>query len=353
MFATVSDYSLFYYSVLTLCLIGKFAFGKRLNSNLDTIFAILICLLFGGVFGSRPVDVGSDTFAYYTWFNDIKGDSIENVANLTFGKDPVIRLIFWLFSNISTIGVTLGFVSFIFTYLCYYFSKKICEVAHLGNGFILFLLTMYSFTAFNCEINIIRAGLGIGFWLIFTIYLFKKNTKSSILYGLLALFTHFSTIVFIIIAIIAYGLKLSINKYMFMVVAILILSFIGLSILRFVDFNIFNFEKASNYINNIDKTSYKIGFRFSFAAFNLLFLFIPFFLKRYLGELEKYYFRLYALSTMIFFLWFSIPFSDRIGAFSWFLIPTIIYFPLVRRYGSNSKIVILSCIVYGIINYSI
>lgn len=353
MFATASEYFLFYYIVITLCLIGKITLGRRFNRNIDTLFAILISILLGCTFGSRPIDIGSDTFVYSTWFNDIKGHTIGEVAKFAFGSDPIIRMLFWIFGKFASVEVTLGFVSFLFTFLCYYFSKRICETAGYGSGFVLFLITLYSFTAFNCEINIIRAGLGIGFWLIFTINLFKKDLKSTIIYGVLAFFTHFSTIIFIILAILAYKIRFNINKYMLLTMAILVLSFIGISVLQFINFDIFNLEKTDHYVKNISKTNYVVGFRFTFAIYNIVFLTIPFFLKKYMDELEKYYFRLYALSTMIFFLWFAVPYSDRIGSFSWFLIPMLVYVPLVRCFGSNSMIVTLSCLIWGIINYCI
>lgn len=353
MFTTIADYSIFYYCIITFCLISKFIFRKRYGPVFETINAFILCILFGFVFGSRPIDVGNDTFAYNRWFNEIKGSSFGDAVHFTFGDDPIIRLIFWIFSNFTTVGVALGFISAIYTFLCYYYSKKVCESAGVGDGLVLFLITMYSFTAFNCEINIIRAGLGIGFWLLFTVYLFRRDLKNSIVFGFLAFFTHFSTVIFITIAIVAYYLRLSVNKYMVMVIAVLVLSFIGISILRFVDFNIFNLDKASNYTNNIGKIDYKVGFRLTFAIFNTAFCIIPFLYKKYLENIDKYYFRLYTLSTMIFFLWFSIPFSDRIGAFGWFLIPTVVYLPLVRRYGSFSLPTVLSCFIYGLINYCI
>jgi membrane protein len=304
--------------------------------------------MIGIAFGTRPIDVGTDTYSYYHWFNDIRKAPIDNI-DLSFGKDPMLKLIFWTFSQFTTIEVTLGFISGLFTFLCFLFSKNVCKTCGYGNGFILFLVTLYSFASFNFEINIIRAGLGTAFWALFTINFYKRDKKTSIAWGLLAIFTHFSTIIFIAMTIMARYLRYGINKYVISFFVFLLMSFIGISILGFVDFNALNFEKVARYTENISNSDYKTGFRAGFAIFNIAFLAIPFFLRNSLNNLEKYYFRLYVLCSIVFFLWFAIPYSDRIGAFSWFIIPTVTYLPLTHHFG-NSPTLVLYCLIYGLIN---
>lgn len=352
MFETQSEYCIVYYSLITIFLIWKFVFGRKCGRKGDLTSALILSLLLAILFGSRPIDVGSDTLSYSYWFDNIKLQSFSDVANFTFGKDPILKLLFWIFGSFAPLGFVFGVVSGIMTFLCYVFSRKVCELTKKSNGFVLFLFTLYSFTVFNFEINIIRAGLGAAFWALFSVYLFKNDIRKCVIFGFLAAFTHFSTIIFILAVLGIRYFRFSINKYVFLILICLVLAYVGFSLLRFVDANIFNIEKTSVYTDNIDKSAYKVGFRPEFALFNMGFLLIPIFLKNYLGALEKYYVRLYVLCSVIFFMWFAIPYSDRIGAYSWFIIPTIIYLPLVNKYGNSGKIA-FGCFAYGLINYCI
>jgi hypothetical protein len=113
----------------------------------------------------------------------------------------------------------------------------------------------------------------------------------------------------------------------------LALYFIAL-VLSYLDYGILNIspllvdllesDKRLIYIE-FDDIKYEIGFKPQFAIFNSVFLFLGLYLLKNLKVKEKFRILLkyFMLSSILFFMAFQIPFSDRWGLFSWIVIPII------------------------------
>src|SRR5690625_2341324 len=124
--------------------------------------------------------------------------------------------------------------------------------------------------------------------------------------------------------------KLNINFFIFIYLSFLSLSFIGVGLKDFVPFLSYFLEgdRRISYLYS-ESTKYRIGFRADFALFNTFFLFIFLFInKKTKDDQYKDLLIYYILSSCVFFLSFQIPYSDRIGLFSWFTIP-ILFSPLL------------------------
>src|SRR5690606_38193257 len=90
-------------------------------------------------------------------------------------------------------------------------------------------------------------------------------------------------------------------------------------------------DKYLKYLNPTSSisASYDTGFKPQFVFFNTIFFILGYLLikyfKVYITPFYKRVFFTYTLLSCILFLMFNIPYSDRIGLFSWALIPIIVY----------------------------
>lgn len=96
-------------------------------------------------------------------------------------------------------------------------------------------------------------------------------------------------------------------------------------------------NRRLGYLN--DDYGYQIGFKPQFVIFNTFFLFLSLYIRNSLKNdfLEKKYTQLiyyYIISSIILFMAFQLPFSDRWGLFSWIVIPFLViplfYSPFVK-----------------------
>lgn len=110
-----------------------------------------------------------------------------------------------------------------------------------------------------------------------------------------------------------------------------------------------NFSSSDFYQSLNNQT----GFRLDFAIFTGLPILFTLFLRRFYPEVIKKddLTKIYCLLASAYFLLSFIPFSDRIAAFSWFLIPFMIYSLLdeVRHKYLKTLFVALMLLVYCII----
>lgn len=317
----------------------------KTNQFLVVIFGLLWILLFG----FRDLDVGSDTRAYIFAYDNFLSNS-GSTASEEF-KDFGYYIYMVLISQIST-SERLFLVLFDFIYLfplLYLFLK--IKTNHV---FILFFSFCSFFFFKSMGINVMRQGVGVSFFLLGLWYFFEDRKKKAYLLFLIGYLFHGSLLISIATIFIAEKIK-NLKVPVMIFVGAIVLAFIGFDFsLLFAKVPVLNFlfeERLQSYIE-YDDAGYETGFRLNFIVFNSIFALIGiYFHKKGANETIPYYNKIlysYLILSAVFFLMFTLPFSDRTGILSWILIPLLLL-PLIQvKYADFSllKLYFLSIFIF-------
>ena len=353
---TLEEYHITYYVLLGIFFVTGGLFQQFKNDKNGNIgFAFIIAFILSIFIGVRDINIGADTHQYYELFNKFSHTSLTDLGEyFKFGGEPFFKLAYKFISIFFTYEGAKIISSFTFTILTYIFARYVIKLHGNGSITVFFLCLLASSVSWNEQVNIIRSGIGIGFLLLFITSFYENPIKlRTILLALCAVCTHFSTAMFITLVIISKFINFKNRWYLGIFLCAIILSYLGYSVLSLGIFGDLDFDKAQRYIQNIEGTSYKVGFRPTFALYNSFFFIIALILKKYFSGIIDLIFKFYFLASILFFFWFTIPYSDRIGAFSWTVIPCIFYPPLASKFKKNKFIPISTVIIYGIISFFI
>ncbi|MBO4966325.1 MAG: EpsG family protein [Muribaculaceae bacterium] len=346
---TQSEYKLIYYLILGGALLICLLFRQDKNDKYGNFpFCLLIILLVAYLVGNRGDTIGSDTANYRNWFYEYSNMSIgEILTGLAYGGDPIFKIgLFWVGQVMDYNGM-LWVVSLTISFTYYCVARNIIRATGQGSIVLLFLTMMAMSVTWNSQINIMRFGVASGFFLLFLLALYENKITKSIIFGILAAGSHFSAGIFIVIALIPKFLNLKLNYYCVIYIVCLFASILGVSVLDFGWFRNIEFAKVDFYISS--NAEYQVGFRPLFALYNTGFLIIAVYLKKYFNVMLMKILKYYILASSLFFLWFSIPFSDRMGAFSWIVIPALYYIPFASKFRHH-YVSIIAIVVFGIFN---
>lgn len=342
---------LYYLLLLFFFFIGAICQQFKNNRYDNFPFCLLISIILAIFVGSRNLYIGSDTLQYSTLFQQYSQYNLINISEyFKFGGEPLFKFAYKIIGLFFSYQGAMVISSLTFLCLTYFFARGAVKLNGDGSIVIMFLCLLFSFVSWNEQVNIIRSGIGIGFLLLFLLSLYKKTISwTTFIYAICAIGTHFSTGIFIILAIVAKYLNS--NIYIYVYILSLGLAYFGYSILNLGIFSSIDFEKAQSYITNLDSSSYETGFRLIFALYNTCFFLFVWKLRKYLSDFNKLVFRFYILASILFFFWFTIPYSDRIGAFSWTVIPVLYYLPLTCKFKRNKLLPVGAVILYGFVSF--
>lgn len=317
----------FYYELIVFVVFLTSIIISRKYRFLNKTIALsfIICLTI--FIGFRPEDIGTDTTSYQIIFYLARSSSINDIINnlKIIGSDPLFKIILIIGHIIGSYTSVLVIISFLTLYWGYRFCERLCNYLGINYSISLFCCYLISFYIFGQQINIIRAGLAAVFLLNYYLSVFQSDKKSAIWYGVIAIGIHFSSIFGILLPLIAKYIKLSKRIYIIGFFVALILAYANFGVLNIPLFSNIDLDRKGYYLTS-ESEKYITGFRTSFALFNSFFAIIFYKYIRQQNSLYQSFFRLYILFSILFFLCFQIPYSDRIGAFSWNIIPFITYF---------------------------
>lgn len=296
-------YFCFFLLIFFYLIVSRYLWNK--NSLESLIIPLIVSVLFAGLRGN----VGTDTFAYKTFFNSLWSKDDLTSQGLVFAFEPG----FVLFSHIVKI-IFNNDQFFIFSISCLYgflFYKLLKRIEEKDLFFLLYISTYY--VMFN--LNLLRFGIAVMF--LGLAYL-SQNNKKRVFYFCLGLSFHFSVIFSIF-----FFVK---RKY----------------ILRYVGFLILFLFFAINYVQS-KLNSYFLDFLMS-SSFKLeltIFLEIAvfYFLIRWNSvNLESNNF-LYCIILYIIFRWFGYL-NDVISRIS-YVFGFVVYLTLFKyRLNQKSRILI-------------
>ncbi|WP_166921688.1 EpsG family protein [Flavobacterium poyangense] len=318
-------------------------FKKRNYQGVASYIVLVLMFAYVFLFGLRAIDVGTDTEMYHWQYT--------HHDEITYGTDAPVGYMF-KFLNIFSENpqIFLFIMSFLYVTLNFYALKKYTKF--YKSNFFLSVFSLISLFFFeSLGINVIRQGLSLAFFVLAIIYrdFSPKKKFKWISFLVLAVCFHFTSLIPVVIYLsVAYFKKIRMNYYYCIYIASVFLSAASISILSFKEYFIGFLlidERRSGYLD-ADDSSYLVGFKPQFVAFNTIFLI----LFVYLNKIEKNDFytnllKYYIVISSIFYMMFQIPYSDRWGVMSWCVIP-ILFSPMFKVYQSKKSIKALFSILF-------
>ena len=320
---------------------SRLRISDSLKFFIITCFSVVVIICFG----LRDVNVGTDTFTYFIMYNSYVSGSYDRIKDLGF------------YAFIQVISV-FGKTWFLFFCALLYMLPIICTFTRKKAKVLGFLLLISSFFFLSLGINVMRQGVALSIGLMGLMFLInnKKGIQGYVMLLLATLF-HFSALLLLVFYLI--GMKVSLKQSLFVYFTAIIIAFLGGGFLEYVAQESFLKDLVSPrvdmYLNSMNTTTYKVGFRLDYIIYNSFFLLLALYsIKHIFSDISKTRYllivKVYILLSSIFFLSFYIPFSDRLGVISWILIPLImvpIFSKLDLKHTLISSFVFLSnCLLY-------
>lgn len=298
----------------------KLIISKSLSLDLVTIIYFFFAIV---VFGFRDYNTGNDTLGYVMFYEELDITNFEKTAieldYLFVALMIVCKYFFYLSTRSFLIVISLIYSSLLFTLIKKVFEKNYQTVI---------LLYLCSFFFIALGTNIIRSSIAIVIWLWGIYFIFDNKKIYGILLIIISIGFHFTGILVLLISILSL-VKISFRLLIIVLIISLIISYNEINIFAFIpelDDVLRVTQKINSYSSNND-SNYKLGFRKEFVLLNLLFICWGIRFNNKNNELAVSYTRFFIYSSIVFFLCFNIPYSDRVGMQSWILIPFILILP--------------------------
>lgn len=292
--------------------------------SFDLILSYLLMLYVFAIITLYPVDSFSDKNSYLNAFNTIR------FTDLNTGKDIGWYYYTYLFNSITTNSQAyFAFTAFIYVGGYYIFARKFIAPSYI---FIFLLATFTSFAFFAYGVNTLRAGFALSFLLLAITY--HRKVPFFLLFGVLAVLCHKSlTLPFLGFMLARYIKKP--NYYLVLwIVALLFSSLNIVSISSFLESNMGDFdERAIGYLSKESTLRYKSGFRLDFVLYSLAPILVGYYYIFKLKIKDPIYTQLYCTYLFTNAFWLLVirmNFTDRMAYLSWFLIPFLMLYPLIK-----------------------
>lgn len=338
-----------YYIALFIFSMSILVISKGDVDNKVSLFSSVIIIGFYVVFvASRAEDHPGDTYVYLKIFDFVSSN--KNFLD-GFRVEPGILIVnkiisIFTHSHRDYLFVIALLQSFLWILLFAVFLNR--------SEILLAVFTFISmFMFYNLGMNVLRQGIAIPLALI---AIFTMRNKKIILGGLffiLSLAFHKSVIILLFCYILA-KVKLKSRVIILAWLFFSLLSFLGL--LDFIKDFISVGDDYSHLTTEYAMDKYRTGFRLDFWGFSFLFLLLSWWgVKESQDEKAKFVFDMYVYSNIIFIILFSIPYSDRIGLFSWCLIPFILSKVIYLKGSVNFRMQIIVTIfifLFGFLMFS-
>lgn len=283
------------------------------------------------VFGYRDYAVGTDTFRYFRAFEWLSTATYEQALARFAGTD----IGFYLLSKVlvDAVGIRGTFVAF-----ALYLGGAILYLVQTlnKNAVVPTLLLFLSLPIFyNLGMNVLRHGTAIAFLFIGTSYLLRRRFWVTGAWFIGAVFMHAASVIYIAACLVALKVAMPWLLGMMLVSTVLATQGFGLHhIDALVGFEIVGAvvgDRFDEYIAGIGSNRYRTGFRLDFFLYTvapmlLIAVSTRFTLRGLINWAPRrdFLLRVYIIVSSIFFLSFQYPYSDRVGAFAWILIPLLI-----------------------------
>ena len=287
-----------------------------------------------------PIELSNDKDNYLHMYN----------MAMLYGEDYVFRdigwtlynrMCAWVFGNIYELFFLLS--ATIYVGGIYLYGRKLLSDIYLGY-FIVMSAGCIGFS--NYGTNVIRAGIGLSV-LLLAMSLDKRKIIVLIL-CLIACSIHKS----MIIPVFSFYAAKYVNKtwlFIFFWCLCFTLSVLNVDMGPFFENIGFVDNRVIHYAESIEeeRDNYQQGFRIDFVIYSLVPLLGAFYYKFIKRASDAYYerlIRMYLMSNAVWLLAIRMAFTDRLAYLSWFLIPILTLYPVVKyqsRFRSPQHIILL------------
>lgn len=270
-----------------------------------------------------PIPVGGDKANYLKLFNTI---SLEKVV--TYKDVGFAYYVYFVRSFFSSSQMFFTITAFIYLLGYWIFALKAFNKKY---AFIYLLMVFGSFAFTAYGVNTLRAGFALSMFLIAISY--RKNILVFLAFGLLSVLSHKAMSIPLAFFILATYFNRP-KTYLGVWILAFIISFIEISaVTEFLQENLFSFDDRSAGYFKTEKTHYKVGFRVDFIIYSALPILVSSYYLFKLKIEDKLYsqlFSTYLLTNAIWLLVIRMAFTDRVAYLSWFLIPFLTLYPLLK-----------------------
>ncbi|MGL5561300.1 MAG: EpsG family protein [Tannerellaceae bacterium] len=303
--------------------------------------------------GLRPWNIGTDTGNYLRSFRVMErftsfSQMIDNVDG-----DYFFRTLMFLFSRFGAYSMFLLSVSALTSMALLYYTRLMSDKGRMFSPilFMLYIVSVFSFPSMSC--NIIRNGLAVSFLLVFSWYLLQGRWVQAACWAVLALLGHHTTAIPILFMVLIRGFEaVKLKWFYYLYGAVVVLSALNFGVHRIGALTELGIDKVNDYFLS-DGFDYRVGFRADFVLFNTFFAGL-FYAINSKTVVYEFYLKYYLLASCLFFFWFHIPFSDRIGLYSWIAIPIVAFLGINERFPVKRQMYsLLMFLMIFIINYAL
>ena len=283
---------------------------SRIEYSTERILLIVYISWLSLVFSLRPLALGMDTQNYlYKYLS----------PDFKLSSELLFDLLIRVSQIVGSFEVLLFLISFISIYLFYYLSRRISkDTKFYSTSFVLFFM-MSSISFIPMQINTLKVGLAISIMLVSLYYLLKNKMKYFYLISIIAFLVHNSIIVMIVSGILVHYIKIPLRGYLVGYLIVVVLSY-------FEVFKIYNVPFFGDFILDYQgdyQGDYKIGYRYDFVLYNTTWLLFAYILRKEFN-ITDFWLKIYIVLSCLFFVSFEIPYSDRVGMFSWIVAPIML-----------------------------
>lgn len=301
--------------------------GKiRRFPNTTAFWSVVLMIVLVYAIGEFPPELSFDKEAYTRIY----------FGTLNYGINYGSRDYGWIAYNIlcgkifgNNVDLFFLVTSIIYVGAYYLLAIKLFRKNVIGYFFVM-CTGCIGFSAYGT--NTIRAGFALAF-LLLCLTLSQKRWLQVVL-AIIALFIHKSMIIPLAAYIAAKNVK--ITKLVFVIWGFcLILSALNFDLSPLFESVGFVDERIEDYANSINSLEgeYKKGFRFDFLFYSIvpIFIFLYYILEKKIND--KFYIlvlKTYLLSNAVWLLAIRMSRSDRLAYLSWFLIPILTLYPVLK-----------------------
>lgn len=335
--------SIFYLStsiILILIFIDSHYEWNIFNSKKIEVFAFCYLLFLLLLLGSRPIGESGfmDSKMYIDWFLE----TVKAKQNIVL-KDIVFGYFVYFSTFITNVRGFFILCSFVSIFLLYKTSKIISN----DKWFLFFICYISSLYYWNYNVYALRQGLAT---YLFLYAFFIKNKYIRIILLLLAIGTHKSIALPVLLLVVSYLTRKNKLLFLFWLISIPISYFYGTFVEIFISKLIS--DPRSQYFLEVNKSGYfsRLGFRWDMIFYSSIFIAIGYynlFVKKIADAKYVNIVNFYTLTSIVFILIIRINHAHRFAYLSWFLAPLVVFYPYFDSkthyisYKNYSKILIL------------
>lgn len=199
-------------------------------------------------------------------------------------------------------------------------------------SYVLLLMILCYFQFYSYGVNTLRAGLASSFVFVAITFI----NRPLIMMGLLAIGSCIHSSMMIPIGAIACAYYFKNSKvYLLLWIAAILTSYFGGKSLEAYVADLVSDNRGAGYLMvDAAKTRYKVGFRWDFLTYSALPVIVGYYYiytRNFKSRIYTFIYNTYLLANTFWVMVIRANFTDRFAFLSWFLMPTLLVYPLVTK----------------------